>query len=107
MRLRPLAALVVLACIPAMPACRHEASEGHTCDMAHVGEVLSGTWRLHATGERTGCKERRLEGDLELDLSIPLDVTAMAVATSGNPTGEEPEHSSSAVPPSARAPPSC
>jgi len=96
MRLRPVAALVVLAGIPAMPACLKENPEGYTCDMAHVGEVLSGTWRLHADGERTGCKNRRLEGDLELDLSLPLDVTAMAVATSGDPTGEEPEHEADA-----------
>jgi hypothetical protein len=96
MRLRPLAALVVLASIPCVPACIDDRVEPLTCDMAHVGEVLSGTWRLRADGERVGCRDRRLEGDLELELSIPLDVTARAVATSGDPTGEEPEHEADA-----------
>jgi hypothetical protein len=97
MRSHPLAALIVAAAIVGMPACVHDPSDdGYTCDMAHVGEVLSGTWRLHADGERVGCDDRRLEGDLELELSIPLDVTAMAVATSGDPTGEEPQHEADA-----------
>lgn len=97
MRLHVLAARLALASVLGTPACvRADLDDRYTCDMAHVGEVLSGTWRLHAEGKRVGCDDRRLEGDLELELSIPLDVTAMAVETSGEPTGEEPEHEADA-----------
>jgi hypothetical protein len=95
MRTQPRATLTLLAGIALLAACTQEI-EGHTCDMANVGEVLSGTWSLHATGERTGCRNRRLEGELELDLAVPLEVTSTAVATPGRPTGEEPENEADA-----------
>lgn len=95
MRMRPRTALALLASFALLPACNEDLSEPHTCDMADVGEVLSGTWSLRATGERTGCRNRRLEGDLELELAVPLDVTATAVATD-RPTNEEPENEADA-----------
>lgn len=88
MRPRTSIALILLVLTA---ACQGDSRESYTCDMNDVGEVLSGTWTLRGEGERTGCDDRRLEGDLELELSIPLDVTAMAVPTTGRPTGEEPD----------------
>jgi hypothetical protein len=96
MRMHPLTILALLAGIALISACNEELGESYTCDMANVGEVLSGTWSLHATGERTGCRDRRLEGDLELELAVPLDVTATAVATPGRPLAEEPENEADA-----------
>jgi hypothetical protein len=96
MLIQPRTTLALLAGIALLPACNEEPGEGHTCDMANVGEVLSGTWSLRATGERTGCRNRRLEGDLELELSVPLDVTATAVATPNRPAAEEPENEADA-----------
>lgn len=97
MRTRLLVVRLAVVGILAMPACIDgDLADNYTCDMTHVGEALSGTWRLHADGTRAGCDDRRLEGELEIDLSIPLEVTAMAVATSGTPNGEEPEHEADA-----------
>lgn len=96
MRAQPRITLVMLASIALGPACKDQGGESYTCDMADVGEVLSGTWSLRATGERTGCRNRRLDGDLELELAVPLDVTATAVATPGRPTGDEPENEADA-----------
>jgi hypothetical protein len=84
-------ALAVIAYVTLLPACREDELPGYTCDMHDVGEVLSGTWTLRGQGERKGCNDRRLEGDLELELSVPLEVTAMAVPTTGRPSDEEPE----------------
>jgi hypothetical protein len=89
--------VVLFASLAALPACLGEdQGPSYTCDMHDVGEVLSGTWTLRGQGRRTGCKDRRLDGDLELELSVPLDVTAMVVPTVGRPTGEEPEHEADA-----------
>jgi hypothetical protein len=96
MRMRPRTALALLTAVALLSACQEPIDEQRTCDMANVGEVLSGTWSLHATGERTGCRNRRLDGDLELDLAVPLDVTATAVATPGRPSNEEPENEADA-----------
>lgn len=96
MRKQHCTAVGVLAAIASLSGCLEERREAYTCDMANVGEVLSGTWSLHATGQRTSCRNRRLEGELELELAIPLDVTATAVATPARPTTEEPENEADA-----------
>ena len=95
MRTRPCIALALLV-VAVTPACKEGEGEQYTCDMTHVGEVLSGTWSLTAEGTRSDCEDRRLDGDLELELSVPLEVTAMAQATIGRPTGDEPEHEADA-----------
>jgi len=87
---------LALVSLGTMAGCLDEEAPAYTCDMHDVGEVLSGTWRLRGEGERIGCNDRRLEGNLELELSVPLDVTAMAVATTGRPTEGEPENEADA-----------
>ena len=97
MRMRSITAAVLFACLALLPACLgDDGREPYTCDMHDVGEVLSGTWTLRGEGRRTNCDDRRLDGDLELELAVPLDVTAMVVPTVGRPTGEEPEHEADA-----------
>jgi len=72
-----------LACAGLLSSCVGDEVPSYTCDMADVGEVLSGTWSLSANGKRDRCDDRRLDGELELELSIPLEVTATAQATLG------------------------
>lgn len=78
------------ACSPVGPVgCEDDPAEGYTCNLEDTGQVLSGTWKLSATGHRSGCADRRLEGDFDLEVDVPLHVDAEAQATLGPSTGAE------------------
>lgn len=58
-----------------------------SCDLPHTGRVLAGEWSLTGEGKRTNCDDRRLEGSLKLESSMPIEVTSKAQATTGPATG--------------------
>ena len=66
------------------------------CNRRFTGASLDGEWELHAHGRRTGCNDRRLEGRLEIETTVPLDVEAEAQATFGNAGGPEVDNESDA-----------
>lgn len=63
------------------------------CNRPYTGASLDGEWQLHAKGKRVGCDDRRLEGSLELDTTVPLVIEAAAQPTfrdaGGPPTDNE------------------
>lgn len=61
------------------------------CGQPYTGASLDGRWELHATGTRTDCSERRLEGKLEIDTTLPLNVDAEAQETIGDRPSPMPE----------------
>jgi len=79
-------ALVASAC-----AGCEDAPEQRTlsCNLPQTGRQLAGAWNLTARGRRFGCDDRRLEGDLHIELSMPLEVTAEPQPTTGPGTGPE------------------
>jgi hypothetical protein len=80
----------------ALVSCKPEKHGGGlSCDLTDTGQALSGEWHLEATGKRTDCDDRRLEGEIEIDLAIPLGVRAMAQPTT-RPSGEEVENEADA-----------
>lgn len=64
---------------------------GRRCDLSVNGNDLEGRWTLHASGQRLDCDDRRLEGDLTLQTSMPVRVSAQAQATTNAPTADEAE----------------
>jgi hypothetical protein len=46
-------------------------------------------WHLDATGRRSGCSKRRLNGRLTIDASQSVGVRAMAEATGGSASGPD------------------
>jgi hypothetical protein len=58
-----------------------EAEAANPCARPYTGASLDGEWELHAKGTRTDCRERRFEGELEIDTTVPLKIAAEAQAT--------------------------
>jgi hypothetical protein len=61
--------------------CGDDDAEEGPCDHPYTGASLDGDWQLHATGKRYACDDRRLEGQLAIDTSVPLVIEASAQPT--------------------------
>jgi len=66
------------------------------CNQPYTGASLDGQWRISAHGKRFACTDRRLEGSLDIDTSVPLSIASDATPTSGPATGPEPDNESDA-----------
>lgn len=56
------------------------------CDLQQSGRDVGGHWTLEGDGERTGCSNARLNGDLVIAMD-PFDVASSAQETTGDATG--------------------
>ena len=56
----------------------------HTrCDLSHDGSELAGEWTLTAHGKRRRCADEDYEGELVIESSRPIEVSAESQASSG------------------------
>jgi hypothetical protein len=62
------------------------------CHRPHTGASLDGEWRIEGNGKRSGCRDRRLVGDLRIETTLPLAIDARAEPASGPATGPEPRN---------------
>ena len=76
--------------------CNDEPLPESRCNRPYTGASLDGEWALHATGRRENCRDRRLEGALEIDTSVPLEIEARAQETFGDAGGPEVDNESDA-----------
>ena len=61
------------------------------CDLPGTGSELRGQWTLHAVGKRHGCEDRGYQGELVIETSMPIEVTAEPQASTGPATRPTPD----------------
>lgn len=89
-KLRLALVALMLGCSPIDLDCGDHESPAD-CDQPESGAALQGTWLLTAHGSRSGCKDRRLEGALEIETAVPFHVVSDAQPTQGEATGPQPD----------------
>lgn len=83
MRMRVTTALLLAVAALTLGACDDDTTPevSISCDLPTNGSALAGEWTLRAEGKREDCDDRRYEGDLKIETTMPVDVDVEALET--------------------------